>query len=53
MLPGRFATTFTTDWQTCYQKRGGFNTLADLLLWLEVLLQGLVDLLSEFWKMLG
>ena len=30
----------------CYQKCGSFTTLADLLLWLAALLQGLADLLK-------
>ena len=45
MLTGRFATTFTANWQNCYRKFGSFATLADLLPWLADLLPGLADLL--------
>ena len=48
MLTGRFATTLTTDWHSCYQKFGSFAALADLLPGLAILLTGLADLLSKY-----
>ena len=48
ILIARFATTFTTNLQNCYQKCGSFTALADLLLWMAVLLSVLADLLRKF-----
>ena len=47
ILIARFATTFATNLQTCYQKGGSFTALADLLQWMEVLLSVLTDLLRK------
>ena len=53
ILTARSVTTFTTDWQNCYQKCCSFTTLTDLLPWLAALLPYLVDLLTKYWKILG
>ena len=48
MLTGRFATTFTSNWQNCYRIFGSFATSADLLPGLAVLLPNLADLLPTY-----